>query len=355
MEENWMFLYSYVDDFFYRFLKSEKEEGDKEITEEDLKEALSESIRCVCMNFETPESAIRFSNNEKYVEKYLFHKNSSLKIDEIKDFSNGIIVMGIHNGNFDFDDDEEESSFTIEYWKKCFSLEEIEQFKNQKEISSEYPMYFFNPKDNSYEKYYSEYIKACKEYEDFIMRTVHFEGDIIITDPCYIRSREGEKYRPKYNNYYRFRTAKEYPDYDGKHSKMFENDSNEYNKAYKEWEEQYPDLCDLTNGYSDFSKLDFSEVLCRDTLYGDWSCHTYNSDTKEILGKFCADSGMVAVFLLDEVLKYNPNFDYHITKPWTTTLIKDFKGDVHFEIIDEETLIIKGKGNINFETNQTGF
>lgn len=36
-------------------------------------------------------------------------------------------------------------------------------------------------------------------------------------------------------------------------------------------------------------------------------------DLKNI-GGFCADAGMVAVFLLDEVLKYNPNFDYHINR-----------------------------------------
>lgn len=34
----------------------------------------------------------------------------------------------------------------------------------------------------------------------------------------------------------------------------------------------------------------------------------------EKIGYFCADAGMVAVFLLDEVLKYNPDFDYHINR-----------------------------------------
>ena len=31
-----------------------------------------------------------------------------------------------------------------------------------------------------------------------------------------------------------------------------------------------------------------------------------------VLGSFCADAGMATVFLLDEVLKHNPDFDYHI-------------------------------------------
>jgi hypothetical protein len=62
---------------------------------------------------------------------------------------------------------------------------------------------------------------------------------------------------------------------------------------------------------------------------------------------------MVGVFLLEEVLKYNSEFDYHTERPWTTTLIKDFDGDI--EIINTgEEVYIKGTGNINFYTKQTG-
>ena len=78
-------------------------------------------------------------------------------------------------------------------------------------------------------------------------------------------------------------------------------------------------------------------------------------DLKNI-GGFCADAGMVAVFLLDEVLKYNPNFDYHINRLWTTTLIKDFDGEVEYYIDDAEgEAHIIGTGNVNFFTTQTGF
>ena len=63
------------------------------------------------------------------------------------------------------------------------------------------------------------------------------------------------------------------------------------------------------------------KIISVDTLYGDWSCITYNSDTHEKIGEFCADAGMVGVFLLDEVLKYNPDFNYHIDRPWTTRRI----------------------------------
>lgn len=87
------------------------------------------------------------------------------------------------------------------------------------------------------------------------------------------------------------------------------------------------DPCYITKN-DDWSKCDYGEhmealglhnYICRDTMYGDWSCTTFNSDTDEKLGEFCADAGMVAVFDLAEVLAYNPEFDYHTDRSWTTT------------------------------------
>ena len=110
-------------------------------------------------------------------------------------------------------------------------------------------------------------------------------------------------------------------------------------------------------------------AIMHDTIYGDWSCTTFDAKTKKSIGHFCADAGLVAVFDLAEVLKYNPSFDYHITKKWTTTLIKDFDGDVWFEIKhynkpygDDYSVHVVGRG-VNTKTNepfefitrQTGF
>lgn len=132
-----------------------------------------------------------------------------------------------------------------------------------------------------------------------------FKGDIIITDPCYIMAKD------------------------------------------EDWEK-----CE----YGDYiGALGIKNYICRDTIYGDWSCTTFDSDTKEEIGEFCADAGMVAVFLLDEVLKYNPNFNYHAERPWTTAWIKDFDGDVNIEVVNDDEVVVVGKGNINFETHQTGF
>ena len=146
----------------------------------------------------------------------------------------------------------------------------------------------------------------------------HFTGDIIITDPCYIAK---------------------------------DND--------------WPDFLD--DAYDNKSPI--KTFIERDTIYGDWSCTTFDMITKKTIGKFCADAGMVGVFVLSEVLKYNPLFNYHTERPWTTTLIKDFDGYIWFEVqedYDEDygydySVHVIGKGmniktgeRIEFRSTQTG-
>ncbi len=154
---------------------------------------------------------------------------------------------------------------------------------------------------------------------------IEFDGDIIITDPCYFLSEEDEEE----NGAYRF---------DG-----------------------------------DFSMIGIPHSMTRGTLYGDWSCTVINTDTKEKLGQFCADGASVSVVDLNELLAHNPSFDYHIEKPWTSTIIRDFKGTVQFVVVespyefedkqcmDYEVEVI-GRGinkktgePLNFRGFQTGF
>lgn len=148
----------------------------------------------------------------------------------------------------------------------------------------------------------SESVKGLKEkyrkinnlqdtYDRYLdSELVEFDGDIIITDPCYILRHDAE------------------------HT--------------DDWEK-----CDYG---SDMEALGIKHYMTRDTIYGDWSCTTFDTDTTKPIGEFCADAGLVSVFLLDEVLRYNPEFDYHINRTWTTTLIKDFKGTVQFIVKREE-------------------
>lgn len=153
-----------------------------------------------------------------------------------------------------------------------------------------------------------------------------FKGDIIITDPCYI---------------------------DTKDDKLWNSNN-----------------IDTFSG-DGISSLGFTSYIWDSTIYGDWSCTTFElkadsvnipiedlcqDNTKSILGHFCADAGLVGVFLLKEILAFNPDFKYQINEygvEWAT-LIKDFDGEIEYEIVDDEAFI-KGVGNINFITRQTGF
>ncbi len=122
-----------------------------------------------------------------------------------------------------------------------------------------------------------------------------FDGDIIITDPCYIIRCEHHGTKPLTDD---------------------------------DWY--------ACNYGSNMETLGIKKYMTRDTLYGNWCCTTFNSDTGERIGKFCADAGLVSVFDLSEVLAYNPDFDYHTERKWTTTLIENFKGTVQFVVIRKE-------------------
>ena len=101
---------------------------------------------------------------------------------------------------------------------------------------------------------------------------MRFKGSIIITDPCYI---------------------------DTKDNKLW--DSHDVN---------------VFEG-SGLEKYGFTNYIWENTIYGDWSCTTFQLKKESIykniedltpedleeetLGEFCADAGLVGVFLLDEV------------------------------------------------------
>ena len=195
-----------------------------------------------------------------------------------------------------------------------------------------------------------EVMIQCEKDKKKGLIPIHFDNeDIIITDPCYI----------------------------------IKDDTDDWRK------------CNYGN---DMEALGFTNYKVRDTIYGDWSCTVFNTDNNEKIGEFCADAGKVGIFALNEVLRYNPEFDYHLKKKWATTLINDFTGDAWFEVEHhtgiyeddspimewtdnehketrqkvnsngtpqyyhrkgdtwkEDSVHVIGKGNINFKSNQTGF
>ena len=134
-----------------------------------------------------------------------------------------------------------------------------------------------------------------------------FKGTLVITDPCYLDSYS----RDHINN-----SWWEESDY-GKHM------------------EQYG----------------FTSYIGKSTIIGDWQWYVYNEDTKKLIGKFSADAGMICVCLLEEVLKFNPNFAaWALEHPWCVTVIPNFDGNVEY-IAHSDHFELVGNGNINFTTS----
>ena len=173
--------------------------------------------------------------------------------------------------------------------------------------------------------------------------SVHMNGDIIITDPCYIIKDE------IWHKLCRIYFGPQGP------KKVMEYLKQEYG---------------FTNGF------------IVNTLYGDWSCTTYEvndlasalkdgvkeENITRNLGSFCADAGLVCVLYLDECLKHNKDkVEELLKKDWCATVIKNFDGDVYIrdkeetyyseylkkDVVDISREVI-GQGNINFIGTQTG-
>lgn len=207
------------------------------------------------------------------------------------------------------------------------------------------------------------------------IKSMEFDGDIIITDPCYITKDRDTTDYPKWNDYM---SRESYAEKDliaeGLTQQQIKDImENEYRPQYEEfrkatsiWNKTHPDDWEVCWYGERMNKLGIKHALTNRTIYGDWSCTTFEDKTNKALGKFCADAGMVGVFLLSEVLAYNPQFNYHIDKPWTTTLIKDFKGLVYIErtkiskeYYDRIRVIGEGINKVTglplcFHTEQTG-
>jgi hypothetical protein len=163
---------------------------------------------------------------------------------------------------------------------------------------------------------------------------MYFKGTIVITDPCYIIKENPIKYP----------NEKDFGLPASISSKPFKDYSTPEELAYKAALDYY---YKESPKYDDWDKCDYGEnmgvlgihnYISEPTIYGDWSCTTYQTEKepKELLesilrvlndnlengeyeddelpildegkaiGGFCA--GLVGVFLLDEILAYNPDW-----------------------------------------------
>nr|DAR48649.1 MAG TPA: hypothetical protein [Bacteriophage sp.] len=202
---------------------------------------------------------------------------------------------------------------------------------------------------------------------------MYFKGTIIITDPCYIIKKNPIEHP----------NEKDFGLPASIISKPFKDYSTPEELAYKAALDYY---FSESRKYDDWSKCNYGEnmevlgihnYITGDTIYGDWSCTTYRitedpykvinnfieAQEKEEdygincskLGDFCADAGLVSVFNLDEVIKYNPNIEeWIVSHDWCVTTIPDFDGEVNYYVDKQDCAHIVGVGNVNFFTDQTG-
>lgn len=221
-------------------------------------------------------------------------------------------------------------------------------------------------------------IKAPSNFDRYLdSDKKHIKGDIIITDPCYIiiKDKIRQTLEPKESDYIlpidEYEDVKEVsiaelkkylrysdPYYEPinetmcKYSyqrdtalKAYKYDKNEYLKGetteITDWE--------ATDCGNDVSVLGISNYIGRDTIIGDWSCEVIDEVTNTPIGAFCADSGMVCVAELSEWRKYNPEIDdFAENHNWCATVIKNFDGDVWFEVEDFDDEITDASGQKKF-------
>lgn len=185
---------------------------------------------------------------------------------------------------------------------------------------------------------------------------MYFKGTIVITDPCYIindskqddwcKCSYGENMEALGINHYMTESTI-YGDwscitYAIDNPQKIVNQLAEISKYFSNKYEEY-------GGYKNISEKQY-KLLCKEC---DNKQDALNLKVKNI-GYFCADTGLVSVFLLDEVLAYNPNFlKWAKEHPWCVTIINDFDGDIEYYVDIEECAHIIGTGSTNFFTTQT--
>ncbi len=198
-----------------------------------------------------------------------------------------------------------------------------------------------------------------------------FKGTIIITDPCYVIKKDNYPHpNPADFNLPKSIGSKPFEEYKTPNELAYKVACDKYYAEYSEKDDW--SRCDY--GYN-MEVLGISTYFTKDTIYGDWDCATYKIEENPYevvnnfveasekgedygvdcskLGNFCADSGLVSVFLLDEVRKYNPDIDEWIAShDWCVTKIPNFDGEVNYFVDEHGYAHIAGIGNINFFTAQ---
>lgn len=161
---------------------------------------------------------------------------------------------------------------------------------------------------------------------------MNLKGTFVITDPCYVKHSYPLKKR---NTIY------------GDWSCMVYKGNRKENTLPKQWDEFYFKFFKEYN-----SEPLVSNEEKRKKKYEEYKVKKENWLKENCIGEFTADAGEVGIFNWNTMTPEDRKWcEEH---PWCATIIKNFDGEINFEV-ENDTLYVVGKGNFDFFSTQSGF
>lgn len=192
----------------------------------------------------------------------------------------------------------------------------------------------------------------------------YFEGDIVIADPIYFVKNEipvCDLEKPKWEDYFPRLQYTNTMLQDPNILREYKYCQKFYSQAYNTWVQSQSSDWELCDFGQSMDVIGFENPFVFPTEYGCWSCTVYKDNNEvDSIGKFFSDSGLVGVFLLNEIQSYTPEFKVPKNGLPNLTLIPDFTGQIFITNLTGKSGVdadirLFGVGTINFHTIQTGF
>lgn len=166
------------------------------------------------------------------------------------------------------------------------------------------------------------------------MKQIEFKEktNVLITDPCYVKDEiVGEDNTVSYNRVGDYEALINENTIYGDWSCFVYQGRLEGDERPGNWDEMY---FKFWNEYN-FSGKSSEE---KKQFYEDWKKQKEQFMIENnVLGEFCADSGRVAVFNYDKLLKKYPCVKKFVdSHPWCATVVKDFAGTVEYYVRTEK-------------------
>ena len=164
---------------------------------------------------------------------------------------------------------------------------------------------------------------------------MRIETTFVITDPCYLHGYPTDSPLMRRSTIY------------GDWSCMVYKGDRKENTLYKQWNETY---------FNFFKEYNSEPLLSNEEdrvkKFEEFKSFKENWLKENCLGEFCADAGEVGIFNWKTMEPQHR--EWCETHPWCAAIIRDFKGNVNFEV-EHDTVFVVGKGNFDFFSIQSGF